>query len=103
MLSCETIPLTILHRYLRGNAGAPTYLELPMRQDESRVPQSRVARSLAEDQPTAATNGAHVASLSKPHLHEVTAILPFTSPFSNAMLIASADAAGIIKIWKVEA
>jgi hypothetical protein len=33
----------------------------------------------------------------------MTAILPFSSPFSNAMMIATADAAGIIKIWKVEA
>jgi hypothetical protein len=89
-------------RYIRTAGGVSSYMELPPRQQDTKTFQSRVTRKLAEDQPVVAPSGVQNASLSKPHLHELTAVLPFSTPFSNALMISTADAAGVIKIWKVE-
>lgn len=70
---------------------------------ESRQSQSRISRKLAEEeQAKAQPSNNTTASVAKPHLHETTAVLPFTTPFSNALMIATADAGGVVKVWKVE-
>jgi phosphoinositide-3-kinase regulatory subunit 4 len=90
-------------RHIRGSDGAISYIESPYRAQEVRQPQSRVSRKLAEEEQTSAIpSGTSTASVTRPHLHETTAVLPFTTPFSNALMIATADAGGVVKVWKVE-
>jgi len=90
-------------RHIRESDGAISYIESPYRAQEVRQPQSRVSRKLAEEQQTSAIpSGTSTASVTRPHLHETTAVLPFTTPFSNALMIATADAGGVVKVWKVE-
>jgi phosphoinositide-3-kinase regulatory subunit 4 len=90
-------------RHIRESDGATSYIESPYRAQEVRQPQSRVSRKLAEEQQTSAVpSGTSTATVTRPHLHEITAVLPFTTPFSNALMIATADAGGVVKVWKVE-
>jgi hypothetical protein len=77
---------------------------MPARPLDPRLPPaSRAVRKLAEEQSVSSSHPSQQAtSISKPHLQEITAIMTFETPFSPALMIASADAAGAIKVWKVE-
>lgn len=94
------------YRYIQQAGNIHAYLELPYKAPVS-GPRSRAARTLAaEEGPTGGgTDGStlsHLSNISKPHLQEITAVTTFSTPYSPAMMIATADAAGVIKIWKVD-
>lgn len=86
--------------------GTIVHSELPPRQPETRQNMSsRAVRKLAEEQPRSSStiNGMGYAhSIAKPHLDGITALTTFETPYSPAMMIASGDRSGVIKVWRID-
>lgn len=81
------------------------YSELPPQQTDTRhVSSSRAVRKLAEDQPKSTNSAAlgYAHAVTKPHLDGITALTTFETPYSGALMIASGDRSGVIKVWRLD-